>query len=80
MINLIDTPDYCSPNKFGEIVYNSSENVFQGCVDDRWIAFHEAGSGGGGCSSPTGSAGEIIYNTSENLYQGCTEDGWMAFH
>lgn len=80
MINIVDAPDYCSPNKIGEIIYNSSENVFQGCVDDRWIAFHDSGSGGGGCTSPTGATGEIIYNTDHNVFQGCSEDGWFAFH
>ena len=64
----------------GEIIYNSSERVFQGCTNYYWTALHEAGTGGGGCSSPTGATGEIIYNSTENLYQGCTVDGWHAFH
>lgn len=66
--------------KQGEMIYNSSESLFQGCTIDGWIALHEAGSGGGGCSSPVGATGEIIYNSSDDLYQGCTADGWFAFH
>ena len=75
-------PSACAnpTGRTGEIIYNSSEGVFQGCTDSGWQAMHEAGSGGGGCSNPTGKTGEIIYNTSEDAFQGCTADGWMAFH
>lgn len=64
----------------GEITYNASERIFQGCTAAGWKALHEAGTGGGGCSSPSGATGEIIYNSSEDVYQGCTEDGWMTLH
>ncbi|MBD3754134.1 MAG: LamG domain-containing protein [Gammaproteobacteria bacterium] len=64
----------------GEIIYNSSERVFQGCALFNWIALHAAGSGGGGCSNPSGQTGEIMYNSSFDAFQGCTFDGWVAFH
>jgi hypothetical protein len=70
------------PGMEGDIVYNTSEGVFQGCSsDDNWYAFHEEVTGGGStCSNPTGSAGDVFYNTSEDVFQGCTGDGWYAFH
>jgi hypothetical protein len=82
LLCIVDPPKACSgpSGNIGEIIYNSSESVFQGCTESGWQALHVAGSGGGGCSSPTGATGEIIYNTSEDLYQGCTADGWFALH
>ncbi len=71
---------YNPPANSGEVIYNSSEDVFQGCTASGWIALHVVGTGGGGCANPTGQTGEIIYNSSEDVYQGCTVNGWMALH
>ena len=64
----------------GEIIYNSSENITQGCTENGWVELHEVGSGGGGCANPTGTNGEVIYNSTSNVFQSCSTNGWSALH
>ena len=63
-----------------DIIYNSDENVFQGCIGSTWHAFHEAPTGSASCASPSGGEGDIIYNQNIGVFQGCTSGGWMAFN
>ena len=68
------------PGEQGEIIYNTSEDVFQGCTNTQWVPFHIPAFGTGSCTLPGGLRGEILYNTFADQFQGCTDQGWAAFH
>lgn len=68
----------------GEIIYNSSEGVFQGCrSDDTWQGLHAASGGGGGNSDPcdpanSPTAGQTCDDGS--IYAGLSPDGNVAMY
>lgn len=64
----------------GEIVYNSSQKVFQYCDDTDWVRMNQnAGTGAGGCSNPTAAEADIIYNEDHYVMQGCAGNTYQAF-
>ncbi|MGZ9108869.1 MAG: LamG-like jellyroll fold domain-containing protein [Micavibrio sp.] len=62
----------------GDIVYNTTENVFQFCNDTDWVSMHVPGSGSGGCTNPTFDEGRLVYSSEHRMLQGCAGTQWKG--
>lgn len=74
--------DCFNPDRdIGEIIFNSSEGVFQGCTAGGWIALHETGGGGGSdpCNPANAPApGQACDDGS--VYAGLSPDGSIPMY
>ena len=59
--------------------YNQTQKIFQYCDNTNWNRVGDAGSGSGGCSTPTCSDGKIVYNQDYGILQGCAGQGWRVY-
>ena len=62
----------------GQIVYNSTNKLFQFCNDTSWVRMTMPGSGSGGCSNPAVAEGQIVFNADQSMLQGCTGNVWRT--
>lgn len=62
-----------------DIVYNSSQKLFEYCNDTNWVRMNpRAGSGTGGCTNPAMDEGKMVYNADHRVMQGCAGNVWRA--
>lgn len=62
-----------------DIVYNSSQKVFEYCNDSNWVRMNpRPGSGTGGCANPSIEEGKMVYNADHRVMQGCAGNVWRA--
>lgn len=65
----------------GEVLYNSSSDVFQGCTTNGWAAFNKLNRApSSSCTLPTATPGEIVYKSAYTAFMGCTLAGWQSFN
>ena len=62
----------------GSIIYESANDQMQYCDGENWVPMGPPGDGGGGCSSPAGTAGDLVYNSTYNIMQYCEGDEYIA--
>lgn len=61
----------------GLMDYDTTNHVFKFCSGTNYYAMSAFGSGGVGCSSPTGKAGALDYNSVSNVYKYCDGTNWI---
>ncbi|GJL86179.1 MAG: hypothetical protein DHS20C02_19540 [Micavibrio sp.] len=65
-------------DKQGEMSYNFAAHVYKYCDGLQEVFLGPSpGTGGSGCSTPTGAAGTMLYNGTSNKMQYCDGNAWI---
>lgn len=77
--NYIPITNLGACSKSGSLSYNSVQNVYSYCDGSlEYPLGPYPGSGGAGCSTPSGFTGSLKYNTTSNQFRYCNGTSWVS--